>query len=71
MKIYRIAYTIASQVLFAIITVFLVYGIFDRDLIITSLSFAARSCLHWMSIENHALFQTGKELRRSSHRFFR
>ena len=57
MKTYKIAYTIAVQFLFAIITVFLVYGIFDHDLIITSLSFAARSVLHWMTYENKMIWE--------------
>ena len=70
MKIYKIASIISTQFLFVIITIFLVYGIFERDWIITLLSFAARSCLHWMSIENHVLFNI-KEVRRSSHRFFK
>lgn len=69
MKTYRILSAILTQILFAIITVILVYGIFEKDWIITMLSFAARSCLHWISIENQ-LLHSNSVLRRSSHKFF-
>ena len=69
MKIYRIASVVFTQILFALITAFLVYGIFDRNALITLLSFAARSCLHWMSIENHMICRQ-KETRRT-YKFFR
>ena len=69
MKTYRIASVIFTQILFALITCFLVYGIFERDFIITLLSFAARSCLRWMSIENHIVC-SHKEPRRT-YKFFR
>ena len=55
MKTYKIASVIFTQILFALITCFMVYGIFERDVLITLLSFAARSCLHWMSIENNII----------------
>ena len=69
MKTYRIASIVFTQILFALITAFLVYGIFDRNALITLLSFAARSCLHWMSIENHMICSQ-KETRRT-YKFFR
>ena len=69
MKTYKIASVIFTQILFALITAFLVYGIFDRNALITLLSFAARSCLHWMSIENHMICSQ-KETRRT-YKFFR
>ena len=69
MKIYKAASVLFTHLLFVIITVFLVYGIFEKDWTITLLSFAARSCLHWMSIENHIIC-TQKETRRT-YKFFR
>lgn len=69
MKTYRIASVIFTQILFALITCILVYGIFERNVLITLPSFAARSCLHWMSIENHIVCSQ-KEPRRT-YKFFR
>ena len=60
MRIYKIANVVFTQILFALITCFLVYGIFERDILITSLSFAARSCLHWMSHENKLIWEEKK-----------
>ena len=57
MKIYKILSIISIQFLFAIITLFLVYGIYERDLIITLLSFAARSCLHAMLIVDRKVWR--------------
>ena len=69
MKTYKIASVVFTQILFALITAFLVHGIFDRNALITLLSFAARSCLHWMSIENHMICNESKTHR--TYKFFR
>lgn len=55
MKTYKIIYAIVEQILFAIATFFLVVGIFSRSLTITFVSFAAKSVLRWMSVENNKL----------------
>lgn len=51
MRTFKIMYAMSLQFLFAIITAFLIFGIWERNLVITSLSFAARSILYWMSRE--------------------
>lgn len=57
MKTYRIASVIFTQILFALITCILVYGIFERNVLITLLSFAARSCLQAMLIVNRKVWR--------------
>lgn len=57
MKIYKTLSIVSIQFLFAIITLFLVYGIFERDLIITLLSFVARSCLQAMLIVDRKVWR--------------
>ena len=64
MRIFKVMYAISVQFLFAIINAFLIFGIWERNLLITSLSFAARSCLHWMSIEIHIVFSQDQETSR-------
>lgn len=57
MRTFKIIYMILVQFMCAIISVFIVYGIFERDLIITLLSFAARSCLQAMLIVDRKVWR--------------